>query len=134
MPATKTTLIAALVLLLTFGAGFIGGAAVHHLLIAHRETIPPFATRAMLNRLDRRLDLTDAQRKQVEEILQRRRERINAMWSGVRPAVRAELDATNVEISKILTPEQRSKFERMRMHLGDRHGHPTGKERTESTR
>jgi len=122
LSTTKTTLIAVLVLLLTFGAGFIGGAAVHHLLISHRETMRPFATRAMINHLDRRLDLTDAQRKQVEEILKRRHERINALWSGVRPAVRAEVDATNAEIAKILTPEQRSKFERMRMRLGDRHG------------
>ena len=88
----------------------------------------------MLNRLDRRLDLTDAQRKQVEEILRRRHARINAMWSGVRPRVRAEVDATNAEIAKVLTPEQRAKFERMRMHLGDRYGRPGGRERTEPTR
>ena len=124
MPATKTTIAAVLVLVLTFGAGFIGGAAVHHLLIAHRESIPPFAMHAMVNRLDRRLDLTDAQRQQVEEILTRRRARINAMVTGVHPRVRAELEATNAEIAKILTPEQRAKFEKMRMHLGRHAGRP----------
>lgn len=128
MSATKTTVVAVLVLLLTFAAGFIGGAAAHHLFIGHREGLPPMP--AMLNILDRRLDLTDAQRKQVEEILTRRRTRINAMWANVRPRVRAEVEATNAEIEKILTPEQRAKFERMKMHLSRRRG--IGQ--TESTR
>lgn len=130
MSATKTTLVAALVLLLTFGAGFIGGAAAHHLLIAHRETMRPVETRAMLHRLDRRLDLTDAQRTQVEEILTRRQARIHSIWTGVRPRVRAELEATNEEIARVLTPDQRTKFEKMRMHLG-RHA---ATERTERPR
>ena len=128
MSATKTTLVAALILALTFGAGFIGGAAAHHLFIAHRETIPPFAMRAMVNRLDRRLDLTDAQRTQVEAILVRRRANIHAMITGVRPRVHAEIEATNAEIAQTLTPEQRVKFEKMRMHLG---GH-AGTGRTQS--
>ena len=134
MSTTKTTLIAVLVLLLTFGAGFIGGAAVHHLLIAHRETMRPFATRALVNRLDRRLDLTDAQRTQIEEILRRRHERITQMWAEVRPRVRAEVELTNEEIAKVLTPEQRQKFQKMRMHLGGMHGRHEDTERTESTR
>ena len=117
MSGTRTTLVALLILVLTFGAGFIGGAAAHHLFFAHRETIPPFAMHAMVNRLDRRLDLTDAQREQIEAILSRRRANINAMWAGVRPRVRAELEATNAEIVKVLTPEQRTKYEKMRMHL-----------------
>jgi Spy/CpxP family protein refolding chaperone len=128
--ATKTTLAAVVVLVLTFGAGFIGGAAAHHLVFAHREAVHPFAMKAMVNRLDRRLDLTDPQRRQIEDILRRRHANINAMWTGVRPRVRAELDATNAEIAKVLTPAQRAKFEKMRMHLG-RH---TGTGRTESTR
>ncbi|HEX6095459.1 MAG TPA: hypothetical protein VF432_03965 [Thermoanaerobaculia bacterium] len=129
MSATKTTLVAVLVLMLTFGAGFIAGAAAHHLM-GHREGMPAFAMHAMVNRLDRRLDLTDAQRKQVEEIIHRRHATINAMWSGVRPRVRQELEATNAEIAKVLTPAQRAKFEKMRMHLL----HPRGKERTAPTR
>ena len=118
MPATRTTLVAALVLLLTFGAGFIGGAAAHHLWFAHREQMAPFAMRAMVNRLDRRLDLTDAQRTRVEEIIRRRHARINAISADARPRVHAELQAANREIEQVLTPEQRAKFAKMRMHLG----------------
>jgi len=127
---TKTTLVAVVLLILTFGAGFIGGAAVHHLFGEHRGNIPPFAMHAMVNRLDRRLDLTDAQRKQVEEILERHRANINAMWAGVRPRVRGEIDAANAEIVKVLTPEQRAKYEKMRMHLL----HQRGRERMGPTR
>lgn len=117
MSATKTTLVAVVVLALTFGAGFIGGAASHHLWFAHREAVHPFAMKAIVNRLDRRLDLTDAQRAQIETIIRRRHARINAMWSGVRPRVREELEATNAEIVQVLTPEQRAKYEKMKMHL-----------------
>lgn len=118
MSATKTTLVAVLVLVLTFTAGFIGGAAVHHLVFAHREQMAPFAMRAMVNRLDRRLDLTDAQRKQIEEIVHRHHKRISAIWSDAHPRVRAELQAANREIEQVLTPEQRAKYAKMRMHLG----------------
>ena len=117
MPATKTTLVAVLVLLLTFGAGAIAGAAVHHLVFAHREQLAPFAMRAMVNRLDRHLDLTDAQRRQVEEIIRRHHERIDSIWTNARPHVSAELVAANAEIEKVLTPEQRAKYAKMRMHL-----------------
>jgi Spy/CpxP family protein refolding chaperone len=85
---------------------------------------------AMVNRLDHCLDLTDQQRKQVEEILNRHRENINAMWAGVHPHVRAEIDAANAEIVKVLTPEQRAKYEKMRMHLL----HQRGRERMGPTR
>lgn len=118
MPIPRTTLVAVLVLALTFGAGFVGGAAAHHLWTAHRGAVHPFMMKPMINRLDRRLDLTDAQRERIEEILRRRHANITAVWGGVRPRVRAELDATNAEIVKVLTPEQRAKFEKMRFHLG----------------
>jgi Spy/CpxP family protein refolding chaperone len=124
LSGTKTTLVAVLVLVLTFGAGFIGGAAVHHLVFAHREQMAPFAMHVMVNRLDRRLDLTDAQRKQVEEIIQRHHKLINAIWDDARPRVRAELQAANREIEQVLTPEQRAKYAKMRMHLL----HPEGRE------
>jgi Spy/CpxP family protein refolding chaperone len=128
--ATKTTLVAVVVLVLTFGAGVIAGAAAHHLFGHRREGVPAFATHVLVNRLDRQLDLTDAQRKQVERILRRRQATINAIWSGLRPRVRKELEATNAEIVKVLTPAQRVKFEKMRMHLL----HPSGRGRKAPTR
>lgn len=117
MSATKTTFVAVLMLVLTFGAGFIGGAAAHHL-YSHREgRIPEFAMHALVNRLDRRLNLTDAQRRQVEAIVKKHHANINHAWSDVRPRVRKELEAANAEIVKVLTPEQRKKYAKLRMQL-----------------
>jgi len=133
LSGTKTTVIAALVLVLTFAGGFAAGFVVHRFLPRERM-MPALAAHAMLDHLDRRLDLTDAQRKQIEEILERRHSRISQLWSDVRPRVRAEIDATNAEIEKVLTPEQRAKFATMKMHLGGRRAHREGRGQTAPTR
>jgi hypothetical protein len=121
LSVSKTTWVAALVLLLTFGAGFVGGLAVHRAFVLRHHGMAP-RTDMMLNHLDRALDLSDAQRKQIAGILSHRRERIESLWSGVRPRVRAEVEATNAEIERVLTAEQRAKFERMKMRMGRRGG------------
>ena len=110
MSATRTTLIAVLALLLVFAGGFMAGAFAHRAVVTRLHRPSPTATRMMLRHLDRRLDLTDAQRAQVERILERGHTRI-----------RGEVDATNAEIERVLTPEQRARFVRMRMRL---HGRP----------
>lgn len=120
MSATKTTWIAALVLLLTFAAGFAGGVAAHRAFVVRHHAPSPRAVNAMVRHLDRALDLSDAQRKQIEDILSRRRDRIESLWSSVRPRVRAEVEATNAEIERVLTPEQRAKFDRIKMRMGRR--------------
>lgn len=133
MSGSKTTFVAILILLLTFMAGFAVGMFTDHLLILwHRghRGVPPFATHIMAERLDHHLDLTDAQRKQVEAIIERRHERISGLWRSLHPRVRAEVDQTNAEIEKILTPAQREKFGKMRMRMHrdgpppPPHGHP----------
>ncbi len=37
--------------------------------------------------------------------------------SSIRPQVRQEIDATNAEIDKILTAEQKTKFAKLRMRV-----------------
>lgn len=138
--AVKTTVIAAVVVVLTFIAGFVVGAVVDRYVMHHGGGRAPrtMAAHAMMSRLDRELDLTPAQRKQVEEIIRRHHERVEEIWTGVRPRVRTELDQANAEIAQILTPEQRQKFEKLKMRLGPhRDGgrrHREGRSRTESTR
>lgn len=128
MSATRTTLFAALALVLTFAGGVLAGAFGHRAL-THRafagrpDPTPPPAMRMLLHHLDRRLDLTDAQRTQIEAIFARRHARI-----------RGEIDSANAEIERILTPEQRRRFARMKMRLGGMHAHRPGKERTAPTR
>jgi Spy/CpxP family protein refolding chaperone len=137
--AVRTTVIAGIVVVVTFIAGFMSGVVVDR--FTHRPDRPPrshpMVARAMLHRLDQHLQLDDAQEKKIEEILERRRARIDALWSGVRSQVRAEIDETNAEIESVLTPEQRTKFEKMRMRLGPHDGmrrRRGDRDRTESTR
>lgn len=127
-PRTKTTLLAVVALLVTFTAGIAVGVFGSHLLrLRHMgRGVPPQVAEMMLNRLDRRLDLTDAQRTQVEAILRLHHGRINGLLTGVRPAVRQEIELANTEIARVLTPEQRKVFERLKIRIHDAPGigHP----------
>jgi Spy/CpxP family protein refolding chaperone len=76
-----------------------------------------FATDRIVKRLDGELHFTDQQRAQVTQIIQARQQRIAAIQAGVRPQIRAQIDQTNAEIEKILTPEQRTKFEEIKMRI-----------------
>jgi Spy/CpxP family protein refolding chaperone len=66
------------------------------------------------DRMSRELNLTDAQRHQLEEVLRRNGDRLEQFRreTGARfEGLRKQLDS---EISAILTPEQRAKFEEQR--------------------
>ena len=132
MSATKTTIVAILVVAVTFTAGVAVGVFATHIVHVRGEHMPPvFPTKMMVNRLDRRLDLTDQQRAQVEQIIRRHHTAITTMWRGLHPRVNSEIEQANAEITRILTPEQRKKFERIKLQLG---GRRSNKERTESTK
>jgi Spy/CpxP family protein refolding chaperone len=133
--ATKTTIVAILVVLLTFTAGVMVGVFASHMMIlrgGHGASL--FPARAMVHRLDRRLDLTNAQRAQVEQIIRRHHARIDGMWDDLHPRIRTEIDQANADISRILTPEQRAKFEQLKFHIGGRFGSREGTERRGSTK
>ncbi len=107
MSAARTTIVAVIVLVLTFGTGLVVGFGVGR--FAHLRPRPEIGMRLMLNRLDHHLDLTDAQESQIRAIFERRHAKM-----------RDEIAQTNAEIEKVLTAEQREKFRKMRMHLGAR--------------
>jgi Spy/CpxP family protein refolding chaperone len=111
LSSTRNVVLAVLVLALTFATGVLAGAAAHHVVAARRGGGPAFAGAAMVRHLDRRLDLTDQQRSQIETIIRRRHEKM-----------RTEVDTTNAEIARLLTPEQREKFEKMRLRMHRPHG------------
>lgn len=109
MSVARTTLIAVLVLAVTFVSGVVVGIGVGrigHFARGPRGPMPRFAAHMVLNRLDDHLDLTDAQEAQIREIFNRRHGRIMQ-----------EIATTNAEIERVLTPQQREKFKKMRMHL-----------------
>jgi Spy/CpxP family protein refolding chaperone len=134
---TKTVAIAAAALVVTFIAGFVAGAVFDRFLVYHRRaahTPPPMVAEMMLHRLDRKLDLTDKQRADIEAILQRHHDRIHKLMENNRDPIHQEIEAANVEIERVLTPEQRRKFQELKMRLGEprmRHG---GRGRREPTK
>jgi Spy/CpxP family protein refolding chaperone len=114
------------VVIVAFIAGLIVGVVGGHLLFMHHLLFPKgFVARRIVDRLDHELHLTPQQKAQVQQIIDRHHVRIEALMRGVRPQIRQEIDASNAEIEKILTPDQRAKFSRMRMRMpGGRHEMP----------
>lgn len=129
---TKARATALVVVVVAFLAGLLVGVAGDHVYLIHSRQLSPRRgmegmTRRLLDRLDHELGLTPQQRDQVNRIIESHHQKIQALTSGVRPQIRQELDQANREIGAILTPEQRVKYDavRMRMHGGP-HLHPPG--------
>ena len=121
------------VVIVAFVAGILVGVAGDHLYLIHNGRLFPrrashFAADRMAEHLGRELQLSPQQKTQVQQIIEKHRAKIDATMSSVRPQVRAELDATNAEIEKILTPDQKTKFANLRMRVAarrrDRATHP----------
>jgi hypothetical protein len=132
---TRTTAVALFVLFVTFVAGVLVGIVGDRIAIRHRGLVPDFATHVLVRRLDRALDLSDHQRDQLTKIIDRRHSSINALFNGVRPRVREEIEAANREIEAILTPEQRVKYGKLKMraHFAE-HADQIGRGQTAPTR
>lgn len=117
-------------MIVAFIAGFIVGMAGDRLYLFHSHRLFPsrrmaeFAAHRIVDRMDHELHFTPQQKAQVQQIIDRHHVRIDALMSGVRPQIRQELDASNAEIEKILTPDQRVQFSKMRMRMGGRRGMP----------
>jgi len=84
-------------------------------------------------RVQEELDLTPEQRTNIEQIVRESQERTRALWEEFSPKLRAEYKSAQQEIRKVLTEEQRAKFEElMKQHRppkpeGSRpHPHPPG--------
>jgi len=94
--------------------GFVSAHWVaHHVAGAHRGP-GRGGPRAMLHHLEKRLDFTPDQSKQIETILERQRGRMDALR-----------DSTHAEIERVLTPEQRARFRELERRLL-RFGPPPG--------
>jgi Spy/CpxP family protein refolding chaperone len=134
---TKTVAIAAAALVVTFVAGFVAGAVFDRFLVYHgrvARTPPPMVAEMMLHRLDRKLDLTDKQHAEIEAILQRHHDRIHKLMENNRNPIHQEIEAANAEIERVLTPDQRRKFQDLKMRLGEPRARHGGRFRKESTR
>jgi hypothetical protein len=105
-----------LLLALVFLAGFAGGVVATRIAVRHfvRQAIAhPARIRAKIEReLDRRLDLDPPQREQMNRILRRSHERMIVLRRDFQPQFTSILQDTRQEISAVLNPVQRRRFER----------------------
>lgn len=101
-------------LVATFLVGALAGAAVDRVLSADETE-----TRARAERDQDRpryvideVELEAEQRAAIDTILERRSERMRAIWRESAPRLSAITDSARMEIMEVLTPEQRAEYER----------------------
>jgi Spy/CpxP family protein refolding chaperone len=88
--------------------------------------VSPYGLRLdLLRRMQRDLNLTIDQHEQIDKILKDSQERSKKIMEPVAPQIREELAKTREEFRKVLTPEQRAKFEDLLQHQ-HRSGTPPG--------
>lgn len=102
-------------LVVTFIAGALTGAAVDRVLSAevtegadHRDGRDEDRRSYVIDRVE----MSEAQRAEIDAILERRSERMRSVWQEVEPRMDAITDSARVEIMQALTPEQRAEYER----------------------
>ncbi|HEX2079321.1 MAG TPA: Spy/CpxP family protein refolding chaperone [Longimicrobium sp.] len=107
-------------LVVTFAVGMLAGTAFGRVLSA-RE--PGSATKAECERkrgphyIFDELDLSPAQKTQIDAIMTRRRARMDSLWQTDGARLRAAVDSTRAEIRTVLTPAQAAEYDRLRqMH------------------
>jgi hypothetical protein len=125
---SNAKMVATIIVVVAFIAGLLVGAVSDRIWLFRHGGGPErhrgngLMADRIVDRLTHELNLNAAQKEQVATIVAAHGKRIEGVWSNVRPQIRQEIDATNREISTVLTPEQREKFEKLRMKLGPRRG------------
>lgn len=97
---------------------FIAGASAG---VAGDRLVAPGGTHRIavisdMSRVLDRLELTAAQRRDAEAIVQRSAPRTHAIMLEVRDRLRAVADSVDLELRAILTPEQRVRLDSLRRH------------------
>ena len=97
-----------------FVVGVCVGALGMHLFEAHRVDDPgPPGGERFNERLERELILTDAQRRSIDEIVQRSRREGDALHREMLPRVRKHMLETREAIRDVLSPEQQVRFDEL---------------------
>ena len=125
----SSRLLAAIVILLVGLAGVAIGAAIDRA-VEHRRMMsnvvggrvpkgpPPEARKWVLSKLQSELDLSPAQRQQVDSVLARREADVRALMLEMRPRFEAISSRTRRDIQAALTPEQQKRFVEMSKRAG----------------
>ncbi|MFM2082743.1 MAG: hypothetical protein RL380_1434 [Verrucomicrobiota bacterium] len=69
--------------------------------------------REFLDRLDRELQLTPDQHKDVAHLMDEGQKHAKEIWDKVAPEMREVMKTTNEKIREVLTPEQKKRFEEL---------------------
>ncbi|MGH7712031.1 MAG: hypothetical protein ACREOG_12145 [Gemmatimonadaceae bacterium] len=99
-----------------FGAVLVGGAlgfTADRVLARDRRGERP------IDMLDRRLSLTDAQRAQINSILDERHRQFSLVYESVKPKMDSIRLNTRQQMREVLSEEQRSKYEALLKELSD---------------
>src|SRR5438093_778477 len=107
-----------LVVVLVFGAGFVAGVVTTRAVARHvvtRLVSNPNRVRDLIEkRMAVRLRLDAQQRDQVDEILRHAQANLITLKGDFTPRFRGIMSNAETEISAILTPEQRERFQKFR--------------------
>lgn len=104
-------------LAVAFVAGALSGAAVERVLNAdepervERDRDRDDDDERRSSHVIDRIEMNDEQRSTIDGILDRRSERMRAVWREVEPQLDAITDSARVEIKDVLTPEQLAEYE-----------------------
>lgn len=120
----RSKLVAALVVAGVFAGGAALGYAGGRAADAARGGHPERDARSYWDQLDREWDLTPAQRRVIDSLMDAQRRKISALYRPLRPQwdsvavlARAVSDSTQAELRTVLTPEQRVKLDLMRAEV-----------------
>jgi Spy/CpxP family protein refolding chaperone len=111
------------ILILAFLAGGILGVAVERIRVVRTASMRPFdgpfgASRqpgqGQLPRFYERLDLSQAQKDSMQEILERARPRTDSLMRQTVPLIRVYMDSIQRELRAVLTEQQREQLDRER--------------------
>ncbi|HEU0301388.1 MAG TPA: Spy/CpxP family protein refolding chaperone [Longimicrobium sp.] len=109
-------------LVVTFAVGMLAGTAFGRVLTA-REPGAPTAEECERKRgphhIFDELDLSPAQKAQIDAIMARRRAVTDSLWQSDGARIRAAVDSTRAEIRAVLTPAQAAEYDRRRQEIHD---------------
>jgi hypothetical protein len=74
---------------------------------------PDFLAEKIIRRMERRLDLSSDQVKQVREIILEQQKALQSLRKEFRPRLDSQIENTRKELGKVLTPEQAQKWEKI---------------------
>ena len=105
-------------IVIVFLLGVLGGALATHLYYRcvmdfHMGYRGENREERLVNRLDRELGLSAAQKEQVKGIVHETQEEIKGIRSEFRPKMDAIIEKSQMKVDAILLPEQKKKFEKM---------------------